>query len=77
MIPSYIQLFVVCINDKGKPEGIGDWPKLGNLYQVQDVMKNSTMDGSLEFVIKGLNPQGKWDTYRADRFTEAFQLNLN
>lgn len=77
MIPPFIQYFVCCIDDNGKPDGIGDWPKKGKVYQVLDVIKNSKMDGSYGYVIKGLNPRGRWETYRADRFIEAYNVNLN
>lgn len=71
------QLFVTFIDDTNKPDDIGDWPEKGKIYKVVDVMRNSTMDGSFGFVLEGLNPQGKYDTYRHTRFAEFARLNLN
>ncbi len=76
-MPPFEQLIVICLNDRGKPEGIGDWPERGKMYKVKDILRNATMDGSFGYVLDGLNPQGKWDTYRHDRFGEFAILNLN
>ncbi len=75
--PGFIQYLVICINDDGKPDGIGDWPKKNKIYELEEALPNAAMDGSLSFSIKGLNPQGKWDGYRSDRFAPYMTINLN
>jgi hypothetical protein len=77
-IPKYLQVFVLCVDDSNKPDDIGDFPEVGKLYEVEDFIRNSKMDGSIGFVLKGLYPQGKYETYRADRFRVPYEeLVLN
>lgn len=73
MKKNYFQFFVRCINDTNRPWDANlTWIKRGRVYEVEEVRKNAAMDGSFALILKGMNPGGKFDGYRSDRFENWF-----